>query len=709
MMITLLLSMIVAIIIASVAITIVVESSVATKITVPDGEFIGYPSYQQAEAFIDRVAAVYPDISKVEQVGISRENRGIRALCIGFSCKNPSDVFIPQSFYNALHHSREPLGLSTLMYFIKDIFDKYEATSDSYFLKSRELWFVLVVNPDGYEWNRINYPNGGGMQRKNRSPGCKEPEKVGTDPTTKKYYEPNVGVDLNRNYDFCFDKDNIGSSKDPCREDYEGPTPFSEPESVAIRDFILKNNFTVAFNYHSFGKALYIPYSCRPKGHIPHSDDIFFESYAKQLTRINHYTWGQPWNKGLYSVNGDAADWMYYTKNIFAVSPEVAPKDPVPSDAYGFWPPKNMIYESSMENLHMNYRGAWASGVVFGVEQETASVELISNHSLILTLSIKNQGLRDSYGAVQISASIGGRVSTNVVEKNGLVRKESENMLFQEMIDIKSLKTYLRSLLEPSGSDKNPKESLQSTKSLINGKTMTLAIRDSLHCEIYEAKVNVDAFKESTTLNYLGQATGEIVIQFGPESKERISSTSKKCQSYFTKTRPLNPEDDNDDEGKGINSPCSKDNITQEVSCEVSFSKNESIIAVSLLVLFLMCGSGFVFFRAYERQYLWDRAKRLADGTSDRGGKGFVKVRQAETTSNATPVSNFPFSSRVTNNEGTKIQIEELSARFDQGNNDAYEEDEIVINEVSRKTKDDFSLVREAKIMTNVSTNEVAI
>lgn len=696
--------------VVSVTLIVAVESSVGTKITIPDGEFVGYPSYQQAEAFIDRVAAAYPDMSKIEQIGISRENRKIRALCIGYSCKSPSpDIFIPQSFYNALHHSREPLGLSTLMYFIKDIFDKYEATADNYFLKSRELWFVLVVNPDGYEWNRINYPNGGGMQRKNRAPSCNEPERVGINPVTKKNYEPNAGVDLNRNYDFCFDKDDIGSSKDPCREDYEGPYPFSEPESVAIRDFILKNNFTVAFNYHSFGKALYIPYSCRPKGHIPHSDDIFFESYAKQLTRINHYTWGQPWNKGLYSVNGDAADWMYYTKNVFAVSPEVAPKDPVPSDAYGFWPPKNMIYESSMENLHMNYRGAWASGVVFGVDQETAGMQLISNHSLILTFSIKNQGLRDSYGAVQVSASIVGRASTNIVQKDILMRKESEKMLFQERIDIKSLKTYLRSLFEPSGDDKNPKLSLQNTKSLINGKNITLAIRDSLHCEIYEAKVDVKAFKESASLNEFGQATGELTIQFEPESKERISSNSKKCQSYFSKTKPPNPEDDNDDKDKDINNPCSKGNITQEVPCEVTFSKNESIIAVSLLVLFLLCACGFVFFRAYERQYLWDRAKRLADGTSDRGGRGFVKVRQAETTNNATPVSDFPFSSRTTNSEGTKIQIEEFGAKFDHGISEADDEDEVVINVVSKKTKDDFSLVREAKIMTNVSTNEVAI
>ena len=37
-------------------------------------------------------------------------------------------------------------------------------------LRTRKLWFVPVVNPDRYEWNRRTHPTGGGMERKNRRP-----------------------------------------------------------------------------------------------------------------------------------------------------------------------------------------------------------------------------------------------------------------------------------------------------------------------------------------------------------------------------------------------------------------------------------------------------------------------------------------------------------------------------------------------------------
>ena len=47
------------------------------------------------------------------------------------------------------------------------------------------------------------------------------------------------GVDLNRNYGFRFGFDDKGSSPDPCSEYYRGSAPFSEPETKAIRDFVV--------------------------------------------------------------------------------------------------------------------------------------------------------------------------------------------------------------------------------------------------------------------------------------------------------------------------------------------------------------------------------------------------------------------------------------------------------------------------------------
>lgn len=43
--------------------------------------------------------------------------------------------------------------------------------------------------------------------------------------------ETSGGVDLNRNFDMEFGKDDIGSSSNPCEEDYRGEKAFSEPET----------------------------------------------------------------------------------------------------------------------------------------------------------------------------------------------------------------------------------------------------------------------------------------------------------------------------------------------------------------------------------------------------------------------------------------------------------------------------------------------
>ena len=51
---------------------------------------------------------------------------------------------------------------------------------------------------------------------------------------------------MNRNYEFQFGFDNFGSSgeNDVCAEDYRGPYPFSEPETAALRNFLLYRKHT---------------------------------------------------------------------------------------------------------------------------------------------------------------------------------------------------------------------------------------------------------------------------------------------------------------------------------------------------------------------------------------------------------------------------------------------------------------------------------
>jgi len=61
---------------------------------------------------------------------------------------------------------------------------------------------------------------------------------------------------LNRNYGFKFGEGH--SSKEECKknkDDYRGPSAFSEPETQAMKNFLTqkKDEISVVFNFHCAG------------------------------------------------------------------------------------------------------------------------------------------------------------------------------------------------------------------------------------------------------------------------------------------------------------------------------------------------------------------------------------------------------------------------------------------------------------------------
>ncbi|RHZ42487.1 hypothetical protein DYB26_012761 [Aphanomyces astaci] len=170
-----------------------------------------------------------PHMWRNEVIGTSVEGRPIVALCLGL-CHATSSP--PQALYTGLHHSRENLAFF-IDHLVVGLRGHHPAITA--LLWSRQLWFILVVNPDGYAYNEAHMPlhpdQSFAGQRKNRHPS-----------TCGK--APDTGVDLNRNYDVCFSEDDVGSSDDVCGEDYRGSAAFSEPETRAVRDLVARHNFT---------------------------------------------------------------------------------------------------------------------------------------------------------------------------------------------------------------------------------------------------------------------------------------------------------------------------------------------------------------------------------------------------------------------------------------------------------------------------------
>lgn len=117
---------------------------------------------------VDEMIANYPNLISVkDSIGASVENRPIYAIKIS---DNPNtNETEPEVLYTALIHAREPESMMQMFYFMYYLLENYGTNAEvTYLVDNREMYFIPVINPDGYYHNQNNYPNGGGMWRKNR-------------------------------------------------------------------------------------------------------------------------------------------------------------------------------------------------------------------------------------------------------------------------------------------------------------------------------------------------------------------------------------------------------------------------------------------------------------------------------------------------------------------------------------------------------------
>ncbi|MFH1335971.1 MAG: M14 family zinc carboxypeptidase [Candidatus Zixiibacteriota bacterium] len=289
----------------------------------------GYHTYSDMMAALDSMHNRFPSIttSKIN-IGNTLEGRAIWALKIS---DNPDvDEDEPEVFYNGLTHAREPIGMEALLYFMWHLLTHYGTDSvATNLVNNRELWFVPIINVDGYEYNRTTNPNGGGMWRKNR-------RNCGGD----------YGIDLNRNWGYMWGYDDEGSSPYCSDETYRGTSAFSEPTTQVIRDFINSHHFVMSLDNHAWGN-----YNLYPWGYAtiytPHQ--FIFSAIAETMAVLNNHTPGTPWEL-LYPVNGGSIDWEYgdtiSKPMILAISPEIGNQDDY------FWPPSSRIIPLCQQELY---------------------------------------------------------------------------------------------------------------------------------------------------------------------------------------------------------------------------------------------------------------------------------------------------------------------------------------------------------------------
>ena len=314
------------------------------------GSMGGYLTYQEMLDQLDLMKSLYPDLittkenisdfitegqpdnSTTPPIG----GNGIKWVKISDNPSNSSENE-PQILYTAIHHAREPNSLSQLIFYMWYLLENYDVDNEiKSIVDNTELFFVPVINPDGYLYNEKTDPNGGGFWRKNRKNGN--------------------GVDNNRNYDYYINGDPAdgiwggeGASNDPNNQTYHGTAPFSEVENQAIKWFCEQHDFVMALNNHSYGELLLYPYGYA--NDVPTPENELFEIVSEVLVSQNGYD--NILSSGLYPAAGDSDDFMYGTTGthdkIYAMTPEIGPE---------FWPPSSQIEGIAKNMMYLNITSA---------------------------------------------------------------------------------------------------------------------------------------------------------------------------------------------------------------------------------------------------------------------------------------------------------------------------------------------------------------
>ena len=365
------------------------------------GSMGGYLTYQEMLDQLDLMKSLYPDLittkenisdfitegqpdnSTTPPIG----GNGIKWVKISDNPSNSSENE-PQILYTAIHHAREPNSLSQLIFYMWYLLENYDLDNEiKSIVDNTELFFVPVINPDGYLYNEKTDPNGGGFWRKNRKNGN--------------------GVDNNRNYDYYINGDPAdgiwggeGASNDPNNQTYHGTAPFSEVENQAIKWFCEQHDFVMALNNHSYGELLLYPYGYANE--VPTPENELFEIVSEVLVSQNGYD--NILSSGLYPAAGDSDDFMYGTigthDKIYAMTPEIGPE---------FWPPSSQIEGIAKSMMYLNITSA--KMVNNYADLIDTSLLFVGNEVIIdQTFDIKRLGLSGS-GNFTISIN---PISTNI-------------------------------------------------------------------------------------------------------------------------------------------------------------------------------------------------------------------------------------------------------------------------------------------------------
>jgi len=266
-----------------------------------------YLNPAKVEAALQALAKAFPQLTRLQQIGVSLQGRPIWALLISSTPSSNQMYTKPSIIIDGMHHAREVMTSEIVLDVGQTFLQAIQAHNEGAInaLSNWNIWIVPMLNVDGNNmvWTQNQ------MWRKNAR-----------DDRGQVY-----GVDINRNYPFKWGACH-GSSDERQSQDYHGAGAASEPETMAMMklgEFVIP---AVSLSYHSYGELVLYPYGCEG---LLSSQNNLQERVGNELASIlpsdsgsGNYTPGTPW-KILYSVDGDSMSFMHSAFGALAFTIEV--------------------------------------------------------------------------------------------------------------------------------------------------------------------------------------------------------------------------------------------------------------------------------------------------------------------------------------------------------------------------------------------------
>lgn len=287
-----------------------------------------YHSYNETRTLLRELESSFPDIAQVITIGCSIEGRELNVIKISDNVGN--DEAEPNIFIVGCHHAREWISVEVPLLFAQYLLEHYADNSQvQRAINGSQIYILPIQNPDGLEFSIHTYQ----MWRKNRR------------------YNGNFswGVDTNRNYGYMWGYDNVGSSPNPNSATYRGTAPFSEPETDALRQFLLVHPPAGSLSFHNFSQLILYPwgYTFDSTPDEAEMKEIAGEM-ADRIYQVNGRIYSYGSSEALYLTNGGTNDWIYGTFGVPAFTIELPPEYMVLG---GFFTAEEMINSAFNENL----------------------------------------------------------------------------------------------------------------------------------------------------------------------------------------------------------------------------------------------------------------------------------------------------------------------------------------------------------------------